>query len=99
MSNHTSRQGESDVATRVRRLRFRSWHRGTREMDLILGGFADKHLDGFTDDELDQFEAMLGENDPDIYNWITGRETPPESADSAVLQAVANHVATKGSVR
>ncbi len=99
MSNHTSSPDESDVATRVRRLRFRSWHRGTREMDLILGGFADKHLDGFSDDELDQFEAMLGENDPDIYNWITGRERPPANADTAVLKAVADYIAVKGSVR
>lgn len=98
MSNHTSSPDESDVATRIRRLRFRSWHRGTREMDLILGGFADKHLDGFSNDELDQYEAMLGENDPDIYNWITGREPAPNHADTAVLKAVADHVAVKGSV-
>ena len=63
--------------TRLRRVRMRSWRRGTREMDLVLGGFADAALAGLAPDALDAYEALLSENDHDIYHWIAGRvETP-----------------------
>ncbi|WP_308917336.1 succinate dehydrogenase assembly factor 2 [Jannaschia sp. LMIT008] len=66
-----------DRATRLRRLRLRSWRRGIREMDLILGGYADEHLDGMVPDEVDVYEAALGEADHDLLNWVTGRDAPP----------------------
>lgn len=62
---------------RLKRLRLRSWRRGTKEMDLLLGHFADLHLAGLTTDELDAFEALLEENDQDLYAWASGRETMP----------------------
>ena len=66
---------------RRKRARYRSWHRGTREMDLILGPFADAEVAGLTPDELGQYEAVLDQPDPDLYKWITGeREAPPELA-------------------
>ena len=66
-------------AIRIKRLLIRSWRRGTKEMDLILGGFADAELAGLDDATLDTFEALLEENDWDLYYWVTGaRETPPE---------------------
>ena len=62
---------------RLRRMRMRSWRRGTREMDLVLGGFADGALAALDPDALDAYEALLSENDHDIYHWIAGRvETP-----------------------
>ena len=70
---------------RRRKLRFRSWHRGTREMDLLLGRFADVHLDAFGADQLDRFEALLSESDPDIYEWVTGRREPPASQANDVV--------------
>lgn len=66
-----------DDQTLRKRLLFRSWHRGTREMDLILGRFAERHLAAMDRDRLDGYERLLENNDPDIYNWITGREPPP----------------------
>lgn len=75
---------------RRRRLRFRSWHRGTRELDLLLGPFADTQLDGMDDAELDQYEALLHVPDPDIYNWIVRREPVPETERSAVLDRIIN---------
>ena len=60
-----------------KRLLFRSWHRGTRESDLILGGFADAHLAGFDAGQLDRYEALLECSDVDLFDWITGRATPP----------------------
>lgn len=59
--------------TRIKRLRMRSWRRGTKEMDLILGPFADRSVAGLDDAMLDRYEAMLEENDQDLYAWILAR--------------------------
>ncbi len=62
-----------------KRLAFRSWHRGTKEADLLLGSFADAHLATLEPDQLARFEAVLGNPDPDLFAWITElREVPPE---------------------
>jgi len=71
-----------------KKLIFRSWHRGTREIDLLLGRFADAHLPGFDADELQQYEELLINSDPDLYNWITGKEVPPANISSDVLQTL-----------
>ena len=70
---------------RRRRLAFRSWHRGTREADLLLGRFADRHLADFSDAQLDRYERLLQENDPDIYGWLTGRAPVPDEHDHDVI--------------
>ena len=82
----TAQEGELDVARK--RLRFRSWHRGTREMDLLLGRFADRQLDSFDAALLDAYAALLEESDPDIYDWVCGRGAAPDGAFSAVLAAL-----------
>ena len=69
---------------RRRRLLFRAWHRGTREADLLLGRFADAHVPDFDAAELVSFEALLTESDPDIYDWVTGRQAPPADHDIMV---------------
>jgi len=74
------------METRRKRLRFRSWHRGTREMDLLVGNFADVNLASFDDAQLDRFEALLLESDPDLYNWMIGRADPPEELDHDVMK-------------
>ena len=58
---------------RLKRLRMRSWRRGTKEMDLILGPFADSELPDLSPRDLDLYEAVLAENDQDLYPWITAR--------------------------
>ena len=63
--------------TRLRRLKIRSWRRGTREMDLILGGHFDREGAAMSDADLDAFEALLEENDHDIYAWVSGRAPAP----------------------
>jgi antitoxin CptB len=65
-------------ADRIKRLRLRSWRRGIREMDLILGRFADAALPGLGATDLDAYEALLVENDHDLYAWIAGRAPVPE---------------------
>lgn len=69
-----------------KKLIFRSWHRGTREIDLLLGRFADAHLPGFDVEELRQYEDLLVNSDPDLYNWMTGKEEPPANVRCDVLQ-------------
>ena len=62
---------------RLKRLRIRSWRRGTKEMDLILGGYTDAYLDQLDDQTLTRFDALLDENDQDLYAWVTGTEPVP----------------------
>lgn len=63
---------------RIRRLRMRSWRRGIKEMDLILGRFADTRLSDLTAPEIEVYDALLSENDHDLYAWVAGREAAPE---------------------
>ncbi|QXT38118.1 succinate dehydrogenase assembly factor 2 [Gymnodinialimonas ceratoperidinii] len=62
---------------RVKRLRLRAWHRGIKEMDLILGGWADRNLEAADDATLDAFEAVMAESDHDLYQWISGQSDAP----------------------
>ncbi|NMA96942.1 MAG: succinate dehydrogenase assembly factor 2, partial [Phyllobacteriaceae bacterium] len=55
-----------DIAIRRKRLRYRAWHRGTKEMDLILGPFADAHVESYGAAELDRLEALMDEEDPPL---------------------------------
>ena len=67
-----------DIENQRKRLIFRSEHRGTKEMDLLLGSFAKKYVPDFTPEELNEYEDLLTENDPDLYNWITEQEKAPQ---------------------
>lgn len=83
-----------DHETRLKRLRMRSWRRGTREMDLILGPYADDTLAGMEPGALDAYEALLDENDQDLYPWVTARmrgEAAGPAAHEALLERIANH--------
>jgi antitoxin CptB len=74
-----------DSAMRLRRMRYRAWHRGTKEMDLLLGPYADARLVEMDGSELDRFEAILEELDTDLLKWLTGQEPAPADADHALL--------------
>lgn len=63
---------------RLKRLRFRSWHRGCKETDLILGRFCDAALETMPESDLDTFEALLEENDADLWQWLSGKQPAPE---------------------
>lgn len=62
---------------RLKRLAMRSWRRGTKEMDLILGPYADARLAVLPPEALDRYEALLSENDQDLYRWISGSASIP----------------------
>lgn len=65
-----------------KRLIFRAGHRGTKEMDLLLGSFAIRYVPEFSEAALAEFDEFLNENDPDLYNWITGTEKAPDEMQS-----------------
>lgn len=66
-----------DLQKKRKQLMFRAEHRGTKEMDLLLGSFAKKHVPELTERELEEFEELLTHNDPDLYNWMIGKEEAP----------------------
>jgi len=67
-----STRSSSGLDDRRKRLLFRCWHRGTREMDLILGRFADAEIANLVEDELAQLERLIEVPDPDLYAALTG---------------------------
>lgn len=77
-----------DHDSRLRRLRFRAWHRGFREADLILGPFADIHGPNLTPEQLDTLETLLEQSDREIYAWIVGQEPTPERFETDVMAMI-----------
>ena len=77
-----------DIEIRRKRLRFRSWHRGTKELDLLLGGFADRELGAMATAELDRYEALLEVPEPALYAWLTRQDVPPPEFDHEVMRRV-----------
>ncbi len=71
---------------RRKRLKYRSQHRGTKELDLVLGRFAADRLDALDPGQIDRFEALLDAPSPLVYAWVTGQEDPPPELDSDVLR-------------
>ena len=81
-----------DIAMRRKRLRFRAWHRGTKEMDLVLGPFADANAEAMDQSELDRLEALMEQDDPELLKWIMMQEIPPPDVDRDLLRRiVADH--------
>lgn len=76
---------------RLKRLRMRSWRRGTKEMDLILGPFADASLEALPEPVLDAFEALLSESDQDLYLWVSGADEAPAAHRDLLLRIRAFH--------
>ncbi len=70
---------------RLKTLRFRAWRRGFREIDLILGRFADRHGEALSPTELEAFEALLEANDQDVYAWIIGQAPTPAAYDTPLM--------------
>ena len=80
----TMRSSEG-LDARRRKLLFRSWHRGMRETDLILGTFADAEIGDLTDMEVEQYERLLDIPDTELLPWITGTQAIPDSERTDIL--------------
>ena len=76
-----------DRGNRLKRLKFRSWHRGTREADMMIGGFFDTYAERWNDAEIDWFEVFLEEQDVDIMAWALGTQIVPAQFDGALMMA------------
>ena len=84
MSGSTLTSADLDV--RRRKILFRAWHRGTREMDLLMGRFADAALAGMSEAELDEFERLIDVPDPDLFGWIMGEADAPSDYDTPMFR-------------
>ena len=70
---------------RRRKLTFRAWRRGFREMDLLMGSFADAHIASLNDEGLDEFERLLQIPDWEVYAWLIGQKSVPPNHQGPVL--------------
>lgn len=75
-------------AARLKRLHFRAWHRGTREADLLIGGFFDTHAEGWDEEQLAWFERLLEIDDVSIMAWAIGTEAPPAEFSGPMMEAM-----------
>lgn len=78
------RSVHTEAEARLRRLRIRGWRRGTKEMDLILGPWCDALADGRETCDLDALEALMEENDQDLYLWVSGAVATPAPHEGIV---------------
>jgi antitoxin CptB len=75
-----------DRETRLKRLQFRAWHRGTKEADLLIGGFFDRFSAGWSDAEIEWFETLLEEEDVEIMSWAIGTQPVPERYEGPMMR-------------
>ncbi len=81
-----SKLSSDGLDARRKRLLFRCWHRGTKELDLIIGGFADAHLPTLTEAELDQLETIIDAPEPELYAALTGEIPAPQGVSGDVFE-------------
>lgn len=81
-----STRTSADLDPRRRRNLFRAWHRGIREMDLIMGRFADAEIGTMSDAELEEFERLIEVPDRDLFRWITGEDDTPVNYDTPLFR-------------
>lgn len=99
MSTGTTISSEG-LSERRRRLLFRCWHRGIREMDLIMGRFADAHIAALPDSDLDELERLLDVPDQEIYGWVNGEQPIPVQFETPFFASLrAFNGATGGTAR
>lgn len=87
----TQTDTHTDLETRRRRVRFRAWHRGIKENDLILGSFADAHVDELSVADLDAFEDLMEAPDQDVYGWVSQTKPVPEQYLTPLMTRLQSH--------
>ncbi|CAN7612885.1 succinate dehydrogenase assembly factor 2 [Rhizobium sp. LjRoot30] len=81
----------ADLDPRRRRILYRCWHRGIREMDLVLGQFAEAEIAGLNEAELDALEVIMAEEDNDLVKWVTGAAPTPERFRTTLFDRIASY--------
>ncbi len=84
-------RSSADISPRRKRVLFRAWHRGIREMDLVFGQFADDHIALLSETELDELERIMAEQDRDLVTWITGEKPVPPEFDTPLYHRIASY--------
>ena len=82
----------NSLEARKKKAIWRAGHRGIREMDLLMGDFAQKHVPEMDESELQSFEALIEVNDLDLYNWLLGMEETPEDYQTGIFARLKQHV-------
>lgn len=83
-----TQRSSADLDPRRRRALFRAWHRGTREMDLLLGRFADAYIADLSEADLASLEALMEVPDRDLFSWVTGREPVAANYNTSLYAAL-----------
>ncbi|KQV34380.1 MULTISPECIES: succinate dehydrogenase assembly factor 2 [unclassified Rhizobium] len=81
----------ADLDPRRRRILYRCWHRGIREMDLVFGQFAEAEIAALPDEALDELETIMAEEDNDLVKWITGEKPVPEQYRTPLFERIASY--------
>ena len=81
-------QSNSQLDYRRARIRFRAWHRGTREMDLILGQFVDRELKNLNENQLDELEHIMAHEDTDLLKWLIGKAPVPHALNTPLFRRI-----------
>ncbi len=78
----------AELDPRRKKILYRSWHRGMKEMDLLMGNYADHYLPTMSEEELDEFEKLIEVPDQHLFCWITGTEQVPDNYNGSVYKAM-----------
>lgn len=81
----------ADLDPRRRRILYRCWHRGIREMDLVLGQFAEAEIADLSEAQLDALEVIMAEDDHDLLQWVTGAEATPDRHQTELFRRIASY--------
>ncbi len=84
-------RSSAELSPRRRRILFRAWHRGIREMDLVFGQFADAEIADLPDSDLDELELIMDEQDQDLMRWVIGAEPVPDQFNTALFAKIASY--------
>ena len=82
------RPDPDSLDTRRRRLRYRASHRGTKELDLILGGYVDAHVEGLDEKAIKRLETLLEHEETELQHWLMGENPAPDGVDSELLEEI-----------
>ncbi|MEQ8165683.1 MAG: succinate dehydrogenase assembly factor 2 [Alphaproteobacteria bacterium] len=85
-------QSRESLEARRKRLAYRSHHRGSKEMDLMMGSFADKFLPAFGPRELAEYERIMTCDDPELYDWLLGHTPVPHELQNGTMECLCRHV-------
>eukprot|EP00873_Tetraselmis_striata_P030446 jgi/Tetstr1/450710/TSEL_037746.t1 len=79
------------IEMRRKRALYRAQHRGTQEMDILIGGFVADHLDTLDAEMLDRLEALMDHEETDLQAWLMGQSDIPDNADHDLIDTIRNH--------